>query len=208
MTNRHSLLPDRLVRAVLVLLISLNISITVVSGSVNAQSAVPGKIVAQSGDAYIAYNAVRLAGDAAVATNGSQTDPIAEKIASGMSLRDAMVQSLIVLDYEKDDFSTPRIAVAVARGAEEGWCGIARRDALIVRALPLVKGKAYYFATYETNEPKAEYVSDFGAATAEEAARWVVSGGVFADLEKPVCSAAAVETKDGFALAGFTVEAK
>ncbi len=157
---------------------------------------------------YIAYNAVRLAGDAAVATNGSQTDPIAEKIASGMSLRDAMVQSLIVLDYEKDDFSTPRIAVAVARGAEEGWCGIARRDALIVRALPLVKGKAYYFATYETNEPKAEYVSDFGAATAEEAARWVVSGGVFADLEKPVCSAAAVETKDGFALAGFTVEAK
>ena len=57
MTNRHSLLPDRFVRAVLVLLISLNISITVVSGSVNAQIAVPGKIVAQSGDAYIAYNA-------------------------------------------------------------------------------------------------------------------------------------------------------
>ncbi|MBE3063886.1 MAG: IMP cyclohydrolase, partial [Spirochaetes bacterium] len=157
---------------------------------------------------YIAYNAVRLAGDVAVATNGSQTDPIAEKIASGMSIRDAMVQSLIVLDYEKDDYNTPRIAVAVARGAAEGWCGIARHDAVIVRAFPLAKAKAYYFATYEVDEPKAALTSDFAARTAEEAARWVVSGGKFADLEKPVCSAAAVESADGFALAGFTVEAK
>lgn len=156
---------------------------------------------------YIAYNAVRLAGDVAVATNGSQTDPIAEKIASGMSIRDAMVQSLIVLDYEKDDYNTPRIAVAVARGAAEGWCGIARHDAVIVRAFPLAKSKAYYFATYEVDEPKAALASDFAARTAEEAARWVVSGGKFADLEKPVCSAAAVESADGFALAGFTVEA-
>jgi IMP cyclohydrolase len=30
---------------------------------------------------YIAYNAVRIAGEFAVATNGSHTDPIAEKIA-------------------------------------------------------------------------------------------------------------------------------
>ena len=105
---------------------------------------------------YIAYNAVRLAGNVAVATNGSQTDPIAEKIASGMSIRDAMVQSLTVLDYEKDDFNTPRIAVAVARGGggggcdcgcecggggEVGWCGIARHDAVIVRAFPLVAGR-------------------------------------------------------------------
>jgi len=177
---------------------------------------------------YIAYNAVRLAGSpsagsgqaVAVATNGSQTDPIAEKIASGMGIRDAMVQSLAVLDYEKDDFNTPRIAVAVARGGEGGgcdcgcdcegdgqvgWCGIARHDAVIVRAFPLVAGKAYYFATYEVNEPRADLVSDFAATTAADAARWVVEGGRFADLEKPVCSAAAVATADGFDLAGFTV---
>ena len=166
---------------------------------------------------YIAYNAVRLAGDVAVATNGSQTDPIAEKIASGMSIRDAMVQSLIVLDFEKDDFSTPRIAVAVARGggcgcececgsdADVGWCGIARHDAVIVRAFPLVAGKAYYFATYEVNEPREDLVTDFKADSAQDAARWVVEGGKFADLEKPVCSAAALATPDGFELAGFTV---
>jgi IMP cyclohydrolase len=156
---------------------------------------------------YIAYNAVRVAGEVAVATNGSQTDPITEKIASGMSIRDAMVESLAVLDYEKDDFNTPRIAVAVARGAEEGWCGIVRKDAVIVRSFPLAAGKAFFFATYETNEPRTDYVSDFRAATAEEAARWAVDGGKFAELEKPVCSAVAVATATGFDLAGFTVGA-
>ena len=161
---------------------------------------------------YIAYNAVRIATNPAgdvvgVATNGSQTDPITEKIASGMSIRDAMVESLVVLDYEKDDFNTPRIAVAAARGASEGWCGIARKDALIVRAFPLVAGEAFYFATYEVNEPRADLVSPFGAKTAEEAAQWAVDGGKFADLEKPVCSAAAVATDAGFDMAGVTVGA-
>jgi IMP cyclohydrolase len=48
-------------------------------------------------------------------------------------------------------------------------------------------------------------VSEFRAATAAEAARWVVDGGKFADLEKPVCSAAAVAGDSGFDLAGYTV---
>ena len=161
---------------------------------------------------YIAYNAVRIATNPAgevvgVATNGSQTDPIAEKIASGMSIRDAMVESLVVLDYEKDDYNTPRIAVAVARGAGEGWCGVVRKDALIVRAFPLSAGEAFYFATYEVSEPRTDLVSPFLAATAEAAARWAVDGGKFANLEKPVCSAAAVATDAGFDLAGVTVGA-
>jgi IMP cyclohydrolase len=143
----------------------------------------------------------------AVATNGSQTDPIAEKIASGMGIRDALVESLAVLDYEKDDFNTPRIAVAVARTGGEGWCGIVRKDALIVRSFPLVAGQAFYFATYEVNEPRAQYVTEFRASTADEAARWAVDGGKFAELEKPVCSAAALATDRGFDLAGYTVGA-
>ena len=160
---------------------------------------------------YIAYNCVRVAEGAgrmvAVATNGSQTDPITEKIASGMSIRDALAESLIVLDYEKDDFNTPRIAVAVARGADEGWGGIVRADGLHVRSFALEPGKAFSFATYEVNDPRPEYSSDFEAETAQEAAEWIVSGGAFAELEKPVCSAAAVATADGFDIAGFTVEA-
>jgi len=154
---------------------------------------------------YIAYNCVRVAGDVAIATNGSQTDPIAEKIASGMSIRDAMVQSLLVLDYEKDDYQTPRIAVAAARGAKVGWGGIVRADGLHVRSFALENGKAFYFATYEVNDPREEYGSAFRATSARDAAEWVVRGGAFADLEKPVCAAAAVETDEGFDLAGFTI---
>ena len=155
---------------------------------------------------YIAYNCLRVAGGVAVATNGSQTDPIIEKIASGMSIRDALVQSLIVLDYEKDDFNTPRIAVAVARGAAEGWAGVVRHDGLHVRSFPLAAGKAFYLATYEVADPCPKNVSDLGVSTAADVAQWVVNGGRFADLEKPVCSAAAVETDAGFDLAGHTVE--
>ena len=156
---------------------------------------------------YIAYNCLRLAGEVAVATNGAQTDPIAEKVAAGMTVRDAMVQALITLDYEKDDYDTPRIAVAVARGADEGWAGIVRRDGLHVRSFPLEAGRCFYFATYEVNDPRTEYAGPFEATTAEEAAQWVVSGGAFADLEKPVCAAAAVSGRAGFATAGTTVEA-
>ncbi len=161
---------------------------------------------------YIAYNCLRIASTpegaaVAVATNGSQTDPIAEKVASGMAPRDALVQALIALDYEKDDYNTPRIAVAVARGGEEGWGGVVRHDGLHVRSFPLEPGKAFYFATYEVNDPRPENVSPLEAETAEAAAEWVVSGAAFADLEKPVCSAAAVESDDGFDLACHTVEA-
>lgn len=51
---------------------------------------------------YIAYNAVRLSGSIALATNGSQTDPVIEKIAMGMPVRDAMTLVLLAMDYEKD----------------------------------------------------------------------------------------------------------
>ncbi len=161
---------------------------------------------------YIAYNCLRIAAregaePVAVATNGSQTDPIAEKVSSGMSIRDAMVQALIVLDYEKDDYNTPRIAVAVGRGDIEGWGGIVRHDGLHVRSFALGPGKAFYFATYELDDPSPENESPFEAETAAEAAEWAVSGGEMADLEKPVCAAAAVESDDGFDLACYTVEA-
>jgi len=156
---------------------------------------------------YIAYNCLRLAGEVAVATNGSHTDPIAEKVAAGVPVRDALVQALLALDYEKDDYNTPRIAVAVAREAEEGWAGIVRRDGLHVRAFRLEPGRCFYLATYELDDPREDRAGAFEARSAEEAARWVVSGGPFADLEKPVCSAAAVAGPDGFETACFTVEA-
>jgi IMP cyclohydrolase len=155
---------------------------------------------------YIAYNALRMAGAWAIATNGTHTDPIAEKIAAGMPPRDALALSLLALDYEKDDFNTPRVAAAVPLAGDTAWLAIVRHDAVVVKEVALDAGRATYIATYEANDVRDEQVSDFTAETAEDAARFVVSGGAFAELEKPVTSAVAVAGADGFALGTFIVE--
>ncbi len=154
---------------------------------------------------YIAYNCLRIAGDWAIVTNGSHTDPIAEKVAMGIPVRDALAATLLAMDYEKDAYNTPRIAGAVPSHGDTGWLAIVRDDALIVKALPLEPGKAWYIATYEANDVRRTQCVDFGATDAAGAARFIVDGGAFADLEKPVTSAAAVATGDGFRLATHTV---
>lgn len=141
---------------------------------------------------YIAYNCVRIAGDRVVASNGSHTDPIAEKIESGMPVRDALVSTLLALDFEKDDYSTPRIAGVVPLEGDTGWLGIVRADALVVKAVPLVAGRASWLATYEADDVDAAQVFDFDAADATAAARRAVDGEGFADLEKPVTAGAAL----------------
>jgi IMP cyclohydrolase len=156
---------------------------------------------------YIAYNALRLAGEWAIATNGTHTDPIAEKIVQGMSVRDAMAISMLALDYEKDDFDTPRVAAAVPLRGDSGWLAIVRKDGLNVKEVALEQGKAQYVATYEANDVRDHQTTDFDAASADAAAIFVVSGGAFADLEKPVTSAAALASQAGFALGTFIVEA-
>jgi IMP cyclohydrolase len=148
---------------------------------------------------YIAYHCLRFAGTCAVATNGSHTDPITEKIAAGMAPRDALALSLLALDYEKDQLDTPRVAGVVDRATGRGWLGIVRKDALLVREMPLAPGKAFYIATYEHNAPDEAHVdAKFAATTAEAACAHILCGGVFADLEKPVTAAAAVANDNGF----------
>ena len=157
---------------------------------------------------YIAYNCLRIADTFAIATNGTQTDPVAEKIAAGTAPRDALVQALSTLDYEKDDYNTPRIAAVVPEAGDEAWLGIVRHDALLVRAVPLVAGRATWLSTYEGDEiqgPGGPQEFDFDAGDALEAARFVVTGGDFSKLTNPVTSAAALATARGFELATFQV---
>lgn len=153
---------------------------------------------------YIAYNCLRLVPDWAIVTNGSQTEPIAEKVASGMPVRDALALSLLALDYEKDDYSTPRIAGAVPRAGDSGWLGIVRRDALLLTELPLEAGRAHFVATYELDQPGRSGAA-IEAADAAGVARFVVDGGEFAKLTHAVTSAAAVADASGFGLATFRV---
>lgn len=155
---------------------------------------------------YIAYHCLRIAAGWAIATNGSHTDPIAEKVGDGMPVREALAQALLALDYERDDYDTPRIAAAVPETGNDGWLAIIRRDALIVRSVPLQAGRARWLATYEGDDVRETQAGDFDAGTADEAARFAISGGAFASLEKPVTAAAALAGTEGFRLAAHTLE--
>lgn len=152
---------------------------------------------------YIAYNCVRLVrkGEVAVVTNGSQTDSIAEKIDAGMSPRDALALSSLVLDYEKDDYSTPRISGVVdKRDGGSGWLAIVRHDGLEVRRMPLAPGRFFYVATYEENHVAEEQSGEYEATNADDACEFILRKGVFAQRKNPVTAVAAMETPAGFEL--------
>jgi IMP cyclohydrolase len=133
---------------------------------------------------YVSYNCLREAGDGVVLGNGSHVDPVAEKVDLGYPARDALALSLLALDFEKDDYDTPRIAGVVTTDA--AWVGIVRRDALLVERVE----EPTLVATYEEDRPRA---FDFAAETADEAATEAYG----LDFEHAVCAAAARVTDDG-----------
>ena len=155
---------------------------------------------------YIAYNALRIAGEWAVAANGSHTDLIADRIAGGTPIREALALCLSAMDYEKDDHDTPRIAAVVPRDGPSAWLATVRRDALVVKQVSLIAGRALYLATYEDNDVDDRQSSAFDASTGAEAAAFVITGGAFAAFESPVTGAAAVATASGFSLGTYLVE--
>jgi IMP cyclohydrolase len=147
---------------------------------------------------YIAYNCLRLANGYAIVSNGSQTDPVTEKIAAGIPPRDALASVMLAMDYEHDSLDTPRITGIVSPQGDKGWLAIVRKDALLVREYAMKPGQAFYVCTYERNEPcLAQTDGNFTAETAEEACAFILGGGVFADFERPVSAACAVANADG-----------
>ena len=142
---------------------------------------------------YVSYNCVRpietpTAEPLAVLGNGSHVDPIAEKAARGYPARDALATALLALDFEKDDYDTPRIAGVVS--ADEAVVGVVRRDALLVERV----NAPTLVATYEKAAPEPY---DLSATDAEAAASEVLA----ADFEHPVCAAGATVGAGGVSLA-------
>ena len=133
---------------------------------------------------YIAYNCVRTVDDAVMLGNGSHVDPITEKTELGYPARDALAESLLALDYEKDDYDTPRVAGVVG---EESYVGTVRKDALLVERVE----EPTLVATYGKNAPESV---DFGATDAEAAAREAFD----LDFEHAVCAAGVARTDEGF----------
>jgi len=133
---------------------------------------------------YIAYNCVRESERRAVLGNGSHVDPVTEKLDLGYPARDALATALLSLDYEKDDYDTPRIAGVIEE--DVATVGIVRRDALLVEAVE----EPTLVATYEEDEPRA---FDFAATSANDAAREAYDR----DFEHAVCAAGVSVDGDG-----------
>ncbi|WP_327050673.1 IMP cyclohydrolase [Halomicrococcus gelatinilyticus] len=150
----------------------------------------PTEDAPETDNPYIAYNCLRTVErpgenvETAVLGNGSHVDPIAEKVERGYPARDALVESLLALDYEKDDYDTPRVAGTVG---EESYVGIVRSDALLVEQVT----EPTLVATYEKDEPEA---FDFAAESAADAAREAYD----LDFEHAVCAAGVARSGDGF----------
>lgn len=139
---------------------------------------------------YVSYNCLRVVetptGETAAFGNGSHVDPIAEKLELGYPARDALAESLLALDYEKDDYDTPRIAATIGDGGE-ALIGTVRKDALLVETVD----EPTLVATYEKNAPEA---FDLEADGAHAAAREVYTH----EFEHAVCAAGVARTDDGF----------
>jgi len=172
----------------------------------------PTEDAPETDNPYVAYNCLRVVdgpgGRAAVAGNGSHVDPIAEKIERGYPPRDALALALLALDFEKDDYDTPRIAGVVDGNGEDetdgdgtgegdgadAYAAIVRRDALLVEPVT----EPTLVATYERDRPAPVEFSPDAPDAAGEAARAAYE----LDFEHPVCAAAATaDGAGGFGLA-------
>lgn len=113
----------------------------------------PTADAAKSDNPYISYNCLRAHGSTVVVGNGSHVDPIMDKVRAGYGLRDALCLSLLALDYEHDQYNTPRIAAGLDGKTQQGYLGIVAEDKLWVRRQEVAPGQAFLVATYELTEP-------------------------------------------------------
>jgi IMP cyclohydrolase len=151
---------------------------------------------------YITYNCLRFSKRYAVVSNGTQTDPIFEKLIDGMKVRDALTCVLHGMDFEHDHLKTPRIAGVIDLETRSGTLGIIRSDAILIRPFKLSAGEAFYLATYEHNCPDERFKdTGFNVKSADEGCDYILGKGVFANLELPVSAACAIETGTGFEIA-------
>jgi IMP cyclohydrolase len=140
---------------------------------------------------YVEYNCVREGGDGVVIGNGSHVDPVAEKLELGYPTRDALAETLLALDFERDDYDTPRIAgvLGTTDATNEpggAYVGVVRRDGLVVERVT----EPTLVATYERDHPVP---FDLAADSAAEAARELYDH----EFEHAVCAAGVAVTEAG-----------
>jgi IMP cyclohydrolase len=136
---------------------------------------------------YIAYNCIRVSERAVVVSNGAHTDPISDRLQKGAAPELALQQVLSEMGYERDELNTPRIAGVVTDAM--GFLGVARKDGVEVAGFELKDNSCRVICTYQKD--RLENVEHpFLAASAIEAAKYVVHEGIFREFGEPICSAA------------------
>ncbi|SEW25760.1 IMP cyclohydrolase [Natrinema salifodinae] len=150
----------------------------------------PTEDAPETDNPYVSYNCLRVVdtptGETAAFGNGSHVDPIAEKLELGYPARDALAESLLALDYEKDDYDTPRIAATIGSDGQ-ALIGTVRKDALLVETVD----EPTLVATYEKNAPEPfELDAESAAAAASKVYDY--------EFEHAVCAAGIARTDDGF----------
>ena len=146
-------------------------------------SVTPKDLKDLSENPYISYNCIKLIGDIAIVTNGSHTEPLAEKIERGYPPRDATALTLLAMDYEKDQYKTPRIAGVIDKNGK-GCLGIVQAEGIKVKEFKLEE-EAFFIATYEKTDFERLHVK---GSTATEIAKAMYE----LEFENPVCAAAAL----------------
>ncbi|WP_297510366.1 IMP cyclohydrolase [Thermococcus sp.] len=112
---------------------------------------------------YVSYPVVRANERYTVVTNGLHTDFIFQAL-EWEKPRKALVHVLDAMDYERDEYSTPRIAGVVERGSERGWLGFVGKEGLWVRELRLKEKRAFVTATYNVDGFIEIALNDFSSA--------------------------------------------
>jgi IMP cyclohydrolase len=172
----------------------------VVARESGALAVVPTADAEATDNPYVAYDCLRPVGGRAVAGNGSHVAPVAEKLDLGYPARDALVTALHALDFERDEYDTPRIASVV--GPDAATVGIVRRDALVIERVD----EPTLVATYEEDRPRP-FAFGFGAGDDGDGASVpdpaaAARAAYELPFEHPVCAAAATVTADGVETAG------
>jgi IMP cyclohydrolase len=151
---------------------------------------------------YVTYNCCRFNETICVLGNGSQVDPIFNKIQTGSKIRDAIALVLLGMDYEFDDYNTSRIVVVFDKTTSDGYLGVIREDGLEIKKINIDKSQVKTISTYQQNSISDDNGWDgFDSLNIDSACDYVFNGGNFSQHEFPVLAVIINCSSEGFKIA-------